>query len=77
MMTLSVFCCCCLICFVLVFPYQAKEFGLKMKGILPAKDGKFVSYFESWKIPRNKGGGNVDEWSSSGSKSESQKITEK
>lgn len=55
---------------------DAKEFGLKMKRILPTKDGKFVSYFESWRIPRNKGGGNVDEWSSSSSKSESPKITE-
>lgn len=44
-----------------------------MKGILPTKDGKFVSYFESWRIPRNKGGGNLDEWSSSSSESESLK----
>lgn len=27
-----------------------------MKNILPAKDGKFVSQFDSWRIPRNNGG---------------------
>ena len=57
--------------YLFIYSFQAKEFGLKMKGILPTKDGKFVSYFESWRIPRNKGGGNVDEWSSSSSNSES------
>ncbi|XP_029214038.1 transmembrane protein 242-like [Acropora millepora] len=35
---------------------DAKEFGIKMKNILPAKDGKFVSQFDSWRIPRNNGG---------------------
>ena len=26
-----------------------------MTSVLPAKDGKFVSYFDSWKISRNCG----------------------
>jgi len=38
----------------------AKEFGIKMKNILPAKDGKFVSQFDSWRIPRNNGGRSDD-----------------
>ena len=50
---------------------------MKMKSILPTKDGKLVSYFEPWRIPRNKGGGNSDEWwSSSSSESESHNTTE-
>lgn len=44
---------------------DAKEFGLKMKSIFPTKDGKLVSYFEPWRIPRNKGKGNNKEWWSS------------
>ncbi|KAL9968779.1 hypothetical protein ACROYT_G020903 [Oculina patagonica] len=56
---------------------DAKEFGVKMKSILPTKDGKLVSYFESWRIPRNKGGGKNDEWFSSSSESASQKTAEK
>ena len=42
--------------FLILFSFQAKEFGIKMKNILPAKDGKFVSQFDSWRIPRNNGG---------------------
>lgn len=42
--------------FLNFFFFQAKEFGIKMKNILPAKDGKFVSQFDSWRIPRNNGG---------------------
>ncbi|PFX34576.1 transmembrane protein 242-like [Stylophora pistillata] len=44
---------------------DTKEFGLKMKSIFPTKDGKLVSYFEPWRIPRNKGKGNSEEWWSS------------
>ncbi|RMX55679.1 hypothetical protein pdam_00018731 [Pocillopora damicornis] len=44
---------------------DAKEFALKMKSIFPTKDGKLVSYFEPWRIPRNKGKGNSEEWWSS------------
>lgn len=38
-----------------VFILKAKEFGSKMQGLLPSKDGKLVSYFESWRLPRKKG----------------------
>ena len=40
-----------------------------MKSILPSKDGAFVAKFESWRIPRNRGGGNDEQWSSSNSES--------
>ena len=26
-----------------------------MKSILPTQDGKLVTYFESWRLPRNRG----------------------
>lgn len=47
-----------------------------MKRILFIKDGKFVFYFEFWRISRNKGGGNVDEWFFLSLKLESLKIIE-
>lgn len=59
--------------FSVIAIFQAKEFGLKMKSILPAKDGEFVAKFESWRIPRNKGDGN-EQWSSLGSNSKTQKT---
>ncbi|XP_031569808.1 transmembrane protein 242-like [Actinia tenebrosa] len=41
-----------------------KEFGAKMTEILPSKDGKLVTYFESWRLPRKQGSDDkeVESW---------------